>query len=66
MVVMNGMSRYHLAAEALRRAAPGSRARDRVPTLLAECEARIASATAYAREHLEDPPEIRDWRWSAR
>src|ERR671917_584406 len=54
MVVLNGMSRYHLAAEALRRAgdASGSRHRERAPTLISECEAAIARATAYSREHL--------------
>jgi len=61
MVVLNGMSRYHLCIEALRRTA---RMRDRAPTLIAECTARIAEATAYAREHLEDMPEIRDWMWA--
>jgi xylulose-5-phosphate/fructose-6-phosphate phosphoketolase len=61
MVVMNEMSRFHLAAEAIRRV---PRLRDRAPALLAECEARIAEATAYAREHFEDQPEIRDWAWT--
>jgi xylulose-5-phosphate/fructose-6-phosphate phosphoketolase len=61
MVVMNEMSRFHLAAEAIRRV---PRLRDRAPALLAECDARIAEATAYAREHFEDQPEIRDWVWS--
>src|SRR5215217_7086650 len=66
MVVLNGMSRYHLVAEALRRAREASRARlrDRVPTLISECEAAIARATAYSREHFEDLPEIRDWTWA--
>ena len=66
MVVLNGMSRYHLAAEALRRCGRTSdvRLRDRAPTLISECEAAIARATAYSREHFEDPPEIRDWIWS--
>jgi xylulose-5-phosphate/fructose-6-phosphate phosphoketolase len=66
MVVLNGMSRYHLAAEALRRCGRTSdaRLRDRAPTLISECEAAIARATAYSREHFEDPPEIRDWTWS--
>jgi xylulose-5-phosphate/fructose-6-phosphate phosphoketolase len=62
MVVLNGMSRYHLCIEALRRAA---RMRDRAPTLMSACRDLIAQATAYAREHLEDMPEIRDWVWSA-
>ena len=66
MVVLNGMSRYHLAAEALRRAGRSSdaRLRDRAPTLISECEAAIARATAYSREHFEDPPEVRDWTWT--
>jgi xylulose-5-phosphate/fructose-6-phosphate phosphoketolase len=37
---------------------------DRAPALLAECEARIAAATTYAREHFEDEPEVRDWVWT--
>jgi xylulose-5-phosphate/fructose-6-phosphate phosphoketolase len=63
MVVLNGMSRYHLAAEALRRAgtASGLRPGNRAPNLISECEAVIARATAYSREHFEDPPEISDW-----
>jgi xylulose-5-phosphate/fructose-6-phosphate phosphoketolase len=66
MVVLNGMSRYHLAAEALRRsgAASGLRPWDRAPTLISECEAAIARATAYTREHFEDPPEISNWTWT--
>jgi xylulose-5-phosphate/fructose-6-phosphate phosphoketolase len=61
MVVMNGMSRFHLAAEAIRYV---PRLSDRAPDLLAQCNARIAEATAYAREHFEDQPEIRDWVWT--
>jgi len=66
MTVLNGMSRYHLAAEALRRSAeyPASRLGGRATTLISECGALISKASAYAREHLEDPPEIREWRWS--
>jgi xylulose-5-phosphate/fructose-6-phosphate phosphoketolase len=66
MVVLNGMSRYHLAAEALRRAgaASGLRSGDRAPNLISECEAAIARVTAYSREHFEDPPEIRNWTWT--
>src|SRR5918998_743015 len=63
MVVLNGMSRYHLAAEALRRAGKisGSRLGDRAPTLISECAAAIARATAYSWGHFEDPPEISNW-----
>ena len=66
MTVLNGMSRYHLAAEALRRSGetPGSRLQDRAPTLISECESLISKATAYSHRHLADAPEIRNWRWS--
>jgi xylulose-5-phosphate/fructose-6-phosphate phosphoketolase len=62
MVVLNGMSRYHLATEALRRSA--RQREDRTPTLISECESLIARAMAYSQEHLEDMPEIRNWTWS--
>jgi xylulose-5-phosphate/fructose-6-phosphate phosphoketolase len=62
MVLLNGMSRYHLAAEALRRSA--RQREDRTPTLISKCESLIARARAYSRRHLEDLPEIRDWTWT--
>jgi xylulose-5-phosphate/fructose-6-phosphate phosphoketolase len=61
MVVMNEMSRFHLAAEAIRRV---PRLHERAKDLIAECDARIAEANEYARVHFEDQPEIRDWVWS--
>jgi xylulose-5-phosphate/fructose-6-phosphate phosphoketolase len=61
MTIMNSMSRFHLAAEAIRRV---PRLGDRAPALIAECETRIAEATAYAYEHLEDQPEITNWVWT--
>jgi xylulose-5-phosphate/fructose-6-phosphate phosphoketolase len=61
MVVLNQMSRYHLAAEALRRV---PHFRSGSPALIDACERSIARAMAYAEQHLEDPPEIRDWTWS--
>ncbi|HEY2907473.1 MAG TPA: phosphoketolase family protein, partial [Vicinamibacterales bacterium] len=61
MVVLNEMSRYHLAMAALRRAP-----RPDVPAdaLVAQCRSAIESATAYAHTHFEDPPDIRDWKWT--
>jgi xylulose-5-phosphate/fructose-6-phosphate phosphoketolase len=61
MVVLNGMSRFHLAAEAIRRV---PRLRERAPELLAICASRVEQTVDYAHEHLEDPPEIRDWVWT--
>jgi xylulose-5-phosphate/fructose-6-phosphate phosphoketolase len=60
MVSLNGMSRYHLAMECLRRS---ERHRDRSAELIAECESLIVRAAAYARDHMQDPPEIANWRW---
>jgi len=61
MCVLNSMSRFHLAAEAIRRV---PRLDERAPELMAECGARIQSSVDYAHEHLEDQPEIRDWVWT--
>jgi xylulose-5-phosphate/fructose-6-phosphate phosphoketolase len=60
MVMRNDLDRFHLAIDVI----------DRVPRL-ASTEALLRQelvdqrlqARAYAREHGEDPPEIRDWRW---
>jgi xylulose-5-phosphate/fructose-6-phosphate phosphoketolase len=62
MVVMNGMSRYHLCREALRRAAPP--ARKGAAELLAHCDQMLARHHVWIREHLDDMPEVRDWTWS--
>jgi xylulose-5-phosphate/fructose-6-phosphate phosphoketolase len=61
MVVLNGMSRYHLCIEALRRA---SRIRMQAQGLLTELGHLISQAVAYSREHLEDEPGIQSWTWS--
>jgi xylulose-5-phosphate/fructose-6-phosphate phosphoketolase len=61
MVVMNGMSRYDLCIEALRRV---PRVRERAQGLIAECNNLTARAVAYSREHLEDMPEITNWVWT--
>ena len=61
MVVLNHMSRFHLAAVALRFSGlPATR----VQALTDELTARIDDAVRYSREHFEDPPEIRNWTWS--
>ena len=63
MVVRNQMSRYHLAMDAVSRAAarrPGTE------ELLAHCEERLDAHERYVTTHFEDLPEIRDWTWPAR
>jgi xylulose-5-phosphate/fructose-6-phosphate phosphoketolase len=61
MVVLNRISRFHLAIEALRRA---RRPPDNADQLIDECDRSLRSHTAYVKEHLEDMPEIRDWTWT--
>ncbi len=63
MVVLNGMSRYHLCIEALRRV---ERFQPRAASLIQDLETLIADSIAYAYQHFEDPEEIRDWTWSGR
>lgn len=61
MVVLNNMSRYHLAIEALKRAEKHT---DKANTVIAILEAKLKEHKAYIYEHLEDMPEIREWKWS--
>jgi xylulose-5-phosphate/fructose-6-phosphate phosphoketolase len=51
MVVVNGMSRYHLCIEALRRA---GRRLPQASELIEECRASLARHELYTRAHLED------------
>jgi len=62
MVVRNGMSRYHLCIEAVRRA---HRVPDAAESLVEFCNAQLKRHPGYIRQHLEDMPEVRDWRWSS-
>jgi xylulose-5-phosphate/fructose-6-phosphate phosphoketolase len=61
MTVRNGISRYHLCIEALRRA---PRMAERAAPLIDRCTTMLARHEAYIREHLEDMPEVRDWIWT--
>lgn len=60
MVVLNKMSRYHLAIEALRRT---SSINPQATAQIAALESLIQAAVAYAGEHFEDDAEIREWTW---
>jgi xylulose-5-phosphate/fructose-6-phosphate phosphoketolase len=62
MVVMNEMSRYHLALDALDRFGGGPAG---AGPLREHCEVMLARHHEYIREHLEDMPEVRDWTWTA-
>ncbi len=61
MVVLNEMSRYHLAGAAVhapRRTPAG------VPALMEHCEEMLDRHRSYIVEHFEDLPEVRDWKWA--
>lgn len=61
MVVLNRMSRYHLAVEAMQRAGqelPG------MAELRDHCSDQLEAHTAYIAEHFQDLPEIRSWQWT--
>jgi xylulose-5-phosphate/fructose-6-phosphate phosphoketolase len=61
MVVLNKMSRYHLAIDALNYI---PRFRLDASGVIDEFNRKLAEHHVYIREHLEDMPEIRDWRWT--
>ena len=63
MVVRNHMSRYDLAAEALRRS---RRIPEGATDLARYCDEMLQRHQAYVREHLEDMPEVQGWTWPAR
>ena len=60
MVVLNQTSRFHLITEALRRA---PRPPPDANLLLDQCQEALRLHSAYVREHLEDMPEISEFRW---
>jgi xylulose-5-phosphate/fructose-6-phosphate phosphoketolase len=60
MAVMNAIDRFHLALAAIR-SVPGLGAQ--AHGVVAMIEGMLKTHHAYVREHGEDMPEIRDWRW---
>ena len=61
MVVLNRMSRFHLAKEVLRRAGRRVAGWQELDQL---CDRRLAEHYSYIREHLEDMPDVAQWTWS--
>jgi xylulose-5-phosphate/fructose-6-phosphate phosphoketolase len=62
MVVLNRMSRYHLAIDALSHV---PRLRLQSESAIAFFESQLRRHDTWIREHFEDLPEIRNWRWTA-
>jgi xylulose-5-phosphate/fructose-6-phosphate phosphoketolase len=61
MTVVNRMSRYHLAIEALRRSA---RLRSRATDVIEIFRRKLTAHSAYIKAHGRDMPEVLDWHWS--
>ena len=62
MVVLNEMSRYHLALDALKHI---PRLRVQAASVIQMFGKKLNEHHDYIREHLEDMPEIRNWQWTA-
>ena len=62
MVVLNQMSRLHLAILALRHV---PRLQVQARAVIAMFESGLLEHEVYIREHFEDLPAIRDWHWTA-
>ena len=60
MTVLNGLDRFTLAMAAVARV---RRLTDVSAHVVQHLRDRLVDHTAYVREHGQDMPEIRDWRW---
>jgi xylulose-5-phosphate/fructose-6-phosphate phosphoketolase len=61
MVVMNKMSRYHLAIDALKHVPRlGTQGSDAIEFF----NGKLYEHHAYIRQHFQDMPEIRNWSWT--
>jgi xylulose-5-phosphate/fructose-6-phosphate phosphoketolase len=61
MVVLNKMSRFHLAIDALKHV---PRLRSQASDAIDMFKRKLYEHHAYIREHFEDMPEIRNWSWT--
>ncbi|WP_037085373.1 phosphoketolase family protein [Neorhizobium vignae] len=63
MTVLNELDRFHLAIEAIERV-PGLK--EKAAGVIDMLKGKLGEHTRYVREHGQDMPEIRDWKWPAR
>jgi xylulose-5-phosphate/fructose-6-phosphate phosphoketolase len=61
MVVLNKMSRFHLAIDALKHV---PRLRSQASDAIDMFNRKLYEHHAYIRQHFEDMPEIRNWHWT--
>jgi xylulose-5-phosphate/fructose-6-phosphate phosphoketolase len=62
MVMLNDLDRFHLVIDVIDRLPHLAGTADHLRQEMIDSRLR---ARAYGREHGEDPPEIRDWTWTA-
>jgi xylulose-5-phosphate/fructose-6-phosphate phosphoketolase len=62
MTVLNDLDRFHLVLDVIARV-PGVASSVDGARTAEHCRAMLARHTAYVREHGDDMPEVRDWRW---
>lgn len=62
MVVLNQMSRYHLAMEAVKRV---PQLHQQADAFIAWCDAKLKEHHEYICQYLDDMPEIKNWKWTA-
>ncbi|MEO6630576.1 MAG: phosphoketolase family protein [Mucilaginibacter sp.] len=62
MVVLNKMSRYHLAMEAVKRV---PRLKKQADGFIDFCEGKLQEHHDYICANLDDMPEIKNWKWTA-
>lgn len=60
MVVLNQMSRYHLAMEAVKRVTGIA---ERAKAFVIFCEDKLAEHHDYICRYLDDLPDIKNWKW---
>jgi xylulose-5-phosphate/fructose-6-phosphate phosphoketolase len=63
MTVLNDLDRFHLVLDVIARV-PGLAASGDGMRLESHCREMLSRHRAYIREHGDDMPEIREWRWS--
>ena len=61
MVVLNKMSRFHLAIDALKHI---GRLRSQASDAIDMFHRKLYEHSVYIREHFQDMPEIRNWSWT--
>jgi xylulose-5-phosphate/fructose-6-phosphate phosphoketolase len=64
MTVMNDLDRFHLVRDVIARV-PGLATQGVAMEIDAYCASKLAEHHRYIREHGDDMPDVRDWRWPA-